>query len=101
MNGQRIRLSEGMLLYHGSYTEVAEIDLQKCETGKDFGQGFYLTTSLIQAQRFIPLSVKKYNLSHRKEPMAVGEGRVSVYRVHLPHAGLSTYSHPNTGIYKE
>ena len=32
-----------MKVYHGSYMEIAEIDLSKCEKNKDFGQGFYVT----------------------------------------------------------
>ena len=32
-----------MKVYHGSYTEITEIDLSKCEKNKDFGQGFYVT----------------------------------------------------------
>lgn len=28
-------LQDGILLYHGSYTEVAEIDLSLCAAGKD------------------------------------------------------------------
>jgi len=32
-----------MKVYHGSYTEIVEIDLSKCEKNKDFGQGFYVT----------------------------------------------------------
>lgn len=40
-----IHLTDGMILYHGSYTEVSEIDLSKCRAGLDFGQGFYLTSS--------------------------------------------------------
>jgi len=32
-----------MRVYHGSYTPIQEIDLSKCEIGKDFGQGFYVT----------------------------------------------------------
>ncbi len=44
-----IQLEEGMLLYHGSYCIVGEPDLHKCAKYKDFGQGFYLTTSKEQA----------------------------------------------------
>ena len=33
-----------MRVYHGSYTQIEEIDLAKCEIGKDFGQGFYVTS---------------------------------------------------------
>ena len=52
-------LHDGMLLYHGSYTEVATPDLSKCARFKDFGQGFYLTTSLEQAESFVRLSIRK------------------------------------------
>lgn len=48
-----------MTLYHGSYTKVKQPDLQKCEDGKDFGKGFYLTTSKAQAERFCKTSVRK------------------------------------------
>lgn len=63
-----IRLQNGMLLYHGSYTEVSHIDLSKCEIGKDFGKGFYLTTSLKQAHHFVPLSVKNITLRIETTP---------------------------------
>jgi hypothetical protein len=39
-----------MRVYHGSYIEIVEIDLSKCEIGKDFGQGFYVTKIKEQAQ---------------------------------------------------
>jgi hypothetical protein len=39
-----------MRVYHGSYTRIQEIDLSKCEIGKDFGQGFYVTKIKEQAQ---------------------------------------------------
>ena len=51
-NGKRI-------LYHGSYCEVRTPDLSKCAKYKDFGQGFYLTTSEEQAQRFSRTSLRK------------------------------------------
>jgi hypothetical protein len=38
-----------MKVYHGSYTEIGAIDLSLCETGKDFGQGFYVTKIREQA----------------------------------------------------
>lgn len=40
-----------MILYHGSNTSVREVDLSKCRPFKDFGQGFYLTDILPQAER--------------------------------------------------
>jgi hypothetical protein len=36
---------------YGSYCEVKEPDFAKCAKRKDFGQGFYLTTSKDQAIR--------------------------------------------------
>ena len=38
-----------MKVYHGSFTRIDEIDLLKCEIGKDFGQGFYVTKIKKQA----------------------------------------------------
>ena len=37
-----IKLPEDGILYHGSYTEVSQIDLSKCRYGLDFGKGFYV-----------------------------------------------------------
>lgn len=40
-----LELKDGFIFYHGSYCEVKEPDLTQCAKRKDFGQGFYLTTS--------------------------------------------------------
>ena len=48
-----------MILYHGSYCEVREPDLTRCNPRKDFGRGFYLTTSLAQARAFSLVSLRK------------------------------------------
>ena len=53
------KLSDAMLLYHGSYCEVKTPDLAKCAAFKDFGKGFYLTSSKGQAEGFINTSLKK------------------------------------------
>lgn len=34
-----MKLKDGMLLYHGSYVPVKNIDLNMCAQGKDFGRG--------------------------------------------------------------
>ena len=47
-------LEDGMILYHGSYCVVKNPDLEKCAMYKDFGRGFYLTTSKEQATPKIP-----------------------------------------------
>lgn len=40
-----------MILYHGSNTDIAQIDLAKGLTYKDFGKGFYLTPERATAVR--------------------------------------------------
>ncbi|MBQ9274757.1 MAG: DUF3990 domain-containing protein [Succinivibrio sp.] len=40
-----------MLLYHGSNTDIKDINLAMCRPYKDFGQGFYLTVLKEQAQK--------------------------------------------------
>ena len=75
-----IRLPADEPLYHGSYTEVANIDLSKCRPGLDFGKGFYVTSSLRQATSYVPASVykaKRRGLLPDTFPEA--NGRVSVY----------------------
>lgn len=54
-----LELTEGMLLYHGSYCEVKTPELEKCAAFKDFGKGFYVTSSKEQAEKFISTSLKK------------------------------------------
>jgi hypothetical protein len=39
-----------MKLFHGSDTVIETIDLNKCRPAKDFGQGFYVTKYLRQAE---------------------------------------------------
>ncbi len=39
------------LLYHGSNVPIDKVNLQKGRRGKDFGQGFYLSDDLSQAER--------------------------------------------------
>lgn len=40
-----------MNLYHGSNTDIKEINLAMCRPYKDFGQGFYLTVMKEQAEK--------------------------------------------------
>ena len=54
-----LELKDGFVLYHGSYCEVKEPDLAKCAKRKDFGQGFYLTTSKEQVESFLRTSIAK------------------------------------------
>lgn len=52
-------IASDMFLYHGSYCEVRMPDLKWCARYKDFGQGFYVTTSLKQAENFAKISVRR------------------------------------------
>ena len=53
------QLETGLILYHGSYCAVEEPDLDRCAKFKDFGRGFYLTSSKIQAENFAKISTAK------------------------------------------
>ena len=50
-----------MKVYHGSYTEINEIDLAFCEVGRDFGQGFYVTKLRGQAEYWAKRKGRKQN----------------------------------------
>jgi len=39
-----------MKVFHGSYVEIEEIDLSKCQPDRDFGRGFYVTNIREQAE---------------------------------------------------
>ena len=54
-----------MKVYHGSDTQIEEIDLEKCKYGKDFGRGFYVTKLQEQAET-MAVRVSKWN---RKKPV--------------------------------
>lgn len=78
-----IELKDGMLLYHGSYTGIPRIDLNKCTRGLDFGKGFYLTSSFDQAYAYVPLSAKKaVRIGIVPENFNLEDGQISVYRFH-------------------
>ena len=48
-----------MILYHGSNVEIEEIDLRRGRRGKDFGQGFYLSSDPGQAQMMAERTVDR------------------------------------------
>lgn len=74
-----LQLSDNMLLYHGSYCEVKIPDLSRCASSKDFGKGFYLTSSREQAESFIALSLKKAK-AQRLAPKEQSYGVISAFR---------------------
>lgn len=87
-----IELSDGMLLYHGSYCEVRQPDLAKCADFKDFGKGFYVTSSKGQAEKFIDTSLKKAKAQGTIDGEQ-GYGVVSVFRYHQ-NAEIADYIFP-------
>lgn len=72
-------LKDGTMLFHGSYIEIPIIDLEKCEKGKDFGRGFYLTTSYEQAKSFLNQSIKRAKIK-KLIPQNWKKGTISCYR---------------------
>ncbi len=79
------KLTDDIILYHGSFAPITSIDLSKCRAGKDFGKGFYLNTSLEQAKSFIPMSVKKQIAEGNIYPNT-DFGYISSFKFHLPPA---------------
>lgn len=60
-----------MKLFHGSNTEIEEIDLSKCMPHKDFGCGFYTTLLKEQAWR----------MAERRAKIDGGKPIITVYEV--------------------
>ena len=50
-----------MLVYHGSYTEITEIDLSKGQPNKDFGKGFYVTKFRKHAETWAEIIGSKHD----------------------------------------
>ena len=74
-------MKDGMLLFHGSYVPVENIDLSKCFSGKDFGRGFYLTSDIWQARKFFSSSLRKAQ-RNGDAPKNQKFGYVSTFRYH-------------------
>lgn len=64
-----------MILYHGTYTDFQNIDLNVCLPYKDFGRGFYLTDIPLQAER----------MAARKARLHKGTGVVIEYEFDEAH----------------
>ena len=82
-------LGDGLILYHGSYCEVRSPQNEKCARRKDFGKGFYLTTSKEQAVNFLKTAIIKAEAGGVIEP-GQEYGIVSTFEVRLNHE-LSSY----------
>jgi Protein of unknown function (DUF3990) len=67
-----------IILYHGTHSAhapsiLAAIDLAICRPRTDFGQGFYTTTSEIQARDWADTKVKLYNTRNPLLPSVTSE----------------------------
>lgn len=88
------KLETGLVLYHGSYCAVENPDLKKCAKYKDFGQGFYLTSSKEQAKSFAKISAAKAK-NDGKEPQDEKFAYVSFFKV-TDVSDLKTFSFEST-----
>ncbi len=76
------------VIYHGGLTRVERIDLSLSTPSKDFGRGFYTTTSREQAERFARIKKKRAGAT---------ESFVSVYAC-CPLANLITHWFTTPGM---
>ncbi len=92
-----MKLTDGMLLYHGSYVPVEKVDLNKCDAGKDFGRGFYLTADKKQAQSFIKTSLLKAKV---RKVISDNQnyGYVTCYKYHAVSEDIPFYEFPDANI---
>ena len=88
-------LKDRMHLYHGSFCEVQVPDLTKCARYKDFGQGFYLTSSREQARSFAKISTSKAIGRNLILPQRYGV--VSKYTFDDP-ADLAVFDYPAADV---
>ena len=89
-----MQLKDGMILYHGSYTVVEEIILEKCSKNKDFGQGFYLTSDFEQSRNFIKTSLKKAQ-NFGIVSATQNYGFVSSFVYHQPESDINVHIFDN------
>lgn len=72
-------IPKDFIFYHGSYCEVLKPDLTKCSRFKDFGKGFYLTSSFEQAKKFAILTTHKA-IENKQIPSTQKTSYVSVFK---------------------
>jgi hypothetical protein len=76
------------ILYHGSISPVEKIDLTRANPKRDFGVGFYVTTSLEQAVSFSRIAAKRHALSQGVVSTYAYEQSVDLRILHFDKADL-------------
>ena len=77
-----------MILYHGTSADFKAIKLSRCRTGTYFGKGFYLTTSLEQAERRAQLKSELTGsaprvIAYQFDESLLSESRLKVLRFEM------------------
>lgn len=77
-----------VFLFHGSDCIVNNPNLKMCKKGKDFGQGFYLTTDKEQAIKFAKIVARRNGKA---------KGYVNIYKLY-PFKGITRFIFKTTDI---
>jgi len=67
-----LTLDAPITLYHGSNVAVEKPDLLRCRPMKDFGRGFYLTSSRMQAESFARTIARRVNRMYPSSTQGFG-----------------------------
>ena len=60
----KMRINEIKKLYHGTDKKFKTFDFEKAGKAKDFGRGFYLTSSIVQAQEWAQKKGRKNKIAY-------------------------------------
>lgn len=76
-----------MILYHGSTDIVEKPEIRKSSSNLDFGDGFYLTTSFEQAERWAKVKTD-YSHHSRSGVLSTGEPKPRTTKAVVPREAL-------------
>ncbi|MBQ1688226.1 MAG: DUF3990 domain-containing protein [Lachnospiraceae bacterium] len=79
-----------MFLYHGSNTDIKEINLAMCRPYKDFGQGFYLTVMKEQAEKMANRVARIYGGSPILNIYEIDENFIRNTNLNIKNFGTET-----------
>ncbi|MBQ5559236.1 MAG: DUF3990 domain-containing protein [Lachnospiraceae bacterium] len=79
-----------MFLYHGSNTDIKEINLAMCRPYKDFGQGFYLTIMKEQAEKMANRVARIYGGSPILNIYEIDENFIRNTNLNIKNFGTET-----------